>query len=148
MKWLTDTNILLRSVQAAHPMFADVSRAVNILFDRGDDLHVIGQNLIEFWAVYTRQVVENGLGLTFTETALELTKLKVTFTVLPDTADILPRWEELVFKHNVVGKQAHDTRLVAAMLVHGLTHLLTFNSGDFKRFTEITVVNPQNITEE
>ncbi len=43
------------------------------------------------------------------------------------------------------GKQAQDAHLVAAMLVHKVTHLLTFNDSDFKRFTEITVVNPQNI---
>ena len=54
----------------------------------------------------------------------------------------------LVVNHQVVGKQAHDTRLVAAMLAHGLTDLLTFDVRDFKRFTEITVVNPQDIEEE
>jgi predicted nucleic acid-binding protein len=46
----------------------------------------------------------------------------------------------------VAGKQAHDAHLVAAMLVHGVTHLLTFNTNDFKRFSEVMVVNPQNIT--
>jgi len=63
VKWLADTNLLLRSVQTAHPSYATVSRAVETLFDRGDDLYVIGQNVIEFWAVATRRVTENGLGL-------------------------------------------------------------------------------------
>lgn len=48
-RWLTDTNILLRSVQVMHPRYSDVSRAVDLLFDRGDDLCVTSQNLIEFW---------------------------------------------------------------------------------------------------
>ena len=126
-------------------MYIDVSRAVSMLFDRGDELHVIGQNLIEFWAVATRTINENGLGLTVTEAALELTKLKTTFTVLPDSADVLPLWEELVVRHQVRGKQAHDTRLVAAMNVHKLTHLLTFNTTDFKRFTGITVISPTDV---
>ncbi len=142
MRWLTDTNILLRSVQAAHPMYVDVSRAVSMLFDRGDELHVIGQNLIEFWAVATRAIIENGLGLTITEAALELEKLKTTFTVLPDSADVLPLWEELVIRHQVRGKQSHDARLVAAMKVYNLTHLLTYNTSDFKRYSEITIVDP------
>ena len=146
MKWLADTNILLRSVQAAHPMYGDVSRAVDILFDRGDDIHIIGQNLIEFWAVATRTIPENGLGFTITGAAAELTKLKATFTLLPDTADVLPLWEELVVRYQVRGKQSHDARLVAAMNAHNLTHLLTFDQSDFKRFSEITVVNPRNIT--
>ena len=29
---------------------------------------------------------------------------------------------------------------VAAMLVHGLTHILTFNTTDFRRYAEITLV--------
>ena len=45
-----------------------------------------------------------------------------------------------------MGKQAHDARLVAAMIAHRLTHLLTFNTDDFKRFSEITVVAPRSIS--
>ncbi len=146
MRWLTDTNILLRSVQAMHPTYSDVSRAVDLLFDRGDDLCVTSQNLIEFWAVASRPISENGLGLSLPETALELTKLKATFTLLPESTAVLPQWEKLVIKQKVIGKQVHDAHLVAAMLVHNLTHLLTFNDRDFKRFTEITVVNPQDVT--
>jgi predicted nucleic acid-binding protein len=71
---------------------------------------------------------------------------KNLFVVLPDEAGIFLQWEGLVIKYNVSGKQAHDTRLVAAMLVHGLTHLLTFNDRNFKRYDEIAVVNPQNVS--
>jgi predicted nucleic acid-binding protein len=46
----------------------------------------------------------------------------------------------------VSGRQVHDARLVAAMKVHNVTHLLTFNTDDFKRFSEIMVVNPLNVT--
>ena len=126
-------------------MYVDVSRAVSMLFDRGDELHVIGQNLIEFWAVATRAINENGLGLAITEAALELDKLKTTFTVLPDLADVLPLWEELVVQHQVRGKQSHDARLVAAMKVYNLIHLLTFNTTDFKRYLGITVVDPASV---
>ncbi len=70
---------------------------------------------------------------------------RANFVVLPDTADILPEWEQLVVEHEVLGKQVYDARLVAAMRVHKLTHLLTFNTADFKRFTNITAVNPQSI---
>jgi predicted nucleic acid-binding protein len=48
----------------------------------------------------------------------------------------------------VIGKQAHDARLVAAMKVHDLRHLLTFNDTDFKRFTEITVVNQRDVAQD
>lgn len=145
MKWLADTNILLRSVQTSHPVYGDVARAVDVLLARGDELCVIAQNLIEFWAVATRPIANNGLGLTLPRAIQELTKLKASFPVLPDTADILPEWEQLVVKHQVLGKQVYDARLVAAMSVHSLTHLLTFNTDDFKRFTVITAASPQAI---
>ena len=41
-----------------------------------------------------------------------------------------------------MGKPTHDARLVALMLEHGVTHLLTFNSGDFNRYQEIGVIDP------
>lgn len=126
-------------------MYGDVARAIFILKTRRDELYVVAQNLIEFWAVATRPLINNGLGLTLAQAEDELTKLKTIFSILPDTADILPKWEQLIVKHQVLGKQAHDARLVAAMEVHNLTHLLTFNDRDFTRFTEITLVNPRNI---
>ena len=62
--------------------------------------------------------------------------------LLDDIPAILPMWESLVTTHAVLGKNAHDARLVAAMLVHGVTHLLTFNDQDFRRFTAVTVLTP------
>ncbi len=44
------------------------------------------------------------------------------------------------------GKQTHDTRLVAAMIIHQIPYLLTFNTEDFKRFTEITAIDPRPIS--
>ena len=145
MRWLADTNILLRSAQTSHPMSSNVNDVVRVLLARGDELFIIAQNLIEFWAVATRPIANNGLGLTVAQAAQELTKLKVLFVILPDTASILPEWEQLVVAHQVLGKQVYDVRLVAAMIVHDVKHLLTFNTGDFKRFTTITAVNPQSI---
>lgn len=126
-------------------MYGDVARSLAVLATRGDELRVIAQNLIEFWAVATRSIADNGVGITAAQAVQELTKLKTLFGVLPDTADILPQWERLVVKHQVLGKQVHDTRLVVAMKVHGITHLLTFNIDDFKRYDEITVVNPSSV---
>lgn len=44
-----------------------------------------------------------------------------------------------------MGVNVHDARLVAAMLVHGLTDILTFNTKDFARYSEITAVHPTAI---
>ena len=145
MRWLVDTNILVRSVQVSHPTYDEVARAVSSLLTRQDELCVIAQNLIEFWSVATRPIANNGLELTIAQAAQELIKLKQSFYILPDTVDILSQWENLVVKHEVSGRQVYDARLVAAMSVHNLTHLLTFNIFDFKRFTDIIAVSPATI---
>lgn len=129
-------------------MYGDTASAVNILLAREDGLFVIAQNLIEFWAVATRPIANNGLGLTIARATQELTKFKALFAILPDTAEILPEWEQLVVKHQVLGKQVYDARLVAAMRVHNLTHLLTFNTADFKRFSFISAVMPQAVVND
>ena len=68
--------------------------------------------------------------------------------LLPDTDAIFKEWEQLVTQHQVQGKQVYDARLVASMIVHDLTHVLTFNTADFKRFTAITAVNPKAVLNE
>ena len=41
------------------------------------------------------------------------------------------------------GKQVHDANIVATMLAHGETRLLTFNTADFRRLVPlIEVVAP------
>ena len=146
MSYLVDTNVLLRSVQQTHPMQLDSSRSLNLLIHHGEVVSVIPQNLIEFWAVATRPTLNNGLGMSVEEATQHLAVFKITFDLFPDTDSIFKKWEQLVTQHQVLGKQVDDARLVAAMSVHNLTHLLTFNGGDFKRFTEITVVNPRDVT--
>ena len=138
-------NVLLRLIQKSSPLHADARRAVLTLRKQGEELCVIPQNLIEFWAVATRPVADNGLGLSIEQAARELRKLKRFFRLQPDTPTIFSEWENLVTQHQVSGKQAHDTRLVAAMNAHNLTRILTFNTADFKRFSGITAVDPASV---
>lgn len=112
---------------------------------RRDKLCLVPQNLIEYWAVATRPAEANGLDLRPDETAHEVRKFKTYFHFFNDGPDIFQEWERLVLKHQVIGKNVHDARLVAAMLEHGITHLLTFNGKDFKRFNEITVLDPYQV---
>jgi predicted nucleic acid-binding protein len=140
-----DTNVLLRSIDVGHAAQPIAQNAMIRLGRDGASLSIFSQNLIEFWAVATRPIANNELGLSIAQTGEELTKLKSLFTLLPDTADIHSEWERLAHQNEVIGKQAHDARLVAAMLVHSVTHLLTFNIADFKRYSEITVVSPSAV---
>ncbi len=126
-------------------MNPDAVNAINTLRVRGEQLHIVPQNLIEFWNVYTRPIERNGLGRTVTEAQTEINRWKTLFSLLLDTPAIYQEWERLVVVHAVIGVNVHDARLVAAMLVHGLTHILTFNINDFARYSEITAVHPRAI---
>ncbi|MCI0490746.1 MAG: type II toxin-antitoxin system VapC family toxin [Blastocatellia bacterium] len=145
MSYLIDTNVLLRLIQKSHPMHKDAADSIRNLMAAGEELCIVPQNLIEFWAVATRPANYNGLGLTIDEAEQELSKLKSIFILRLDIPIIFSEWEKLVKHHKVAGRQAHDARLVAAMLAHGISHLLTFNTDDFKRFAAITAVNPHDV---
>jgi predicted nucleic acid-binding protein len=132
-------------LQLRHPQFETAIRALEILPAQGRDLHIVPRNLIELWVVATRPVEQNGLGMTPTAAAVEVARLKSMFVLLPDTSAIYPVWERLVTLHRVSGKPAHDARLVAAMQVHGLTAVLTFDRSGFTRFPGIEVVHPSDV---
>jgi predicted nucleic acid-binding protein len=142
MSILLDTNILTRLAQHTHRLHATARDAVMALQGVGKTLFIVPQNLYEFWVVATRPVAANGLGLTAAEADAELTSFETLFPLLADTHALLPEWRRLVRAHGVLGKSGHDARLVAALLTHGLTHILTFNVADFARFPGITVLDP------
>ncbi len=103
------------------------------------------QNLIEFWAIATRPTSANGLGLDHAKASLEIKKFKRFFIFYDNESNIYAEWENLVTDYKTSGKNVHDARLVAAMITHKITHLLTFNTKDFKRYTEIIVIDPRSI---
>lgn len=67
------------------------------------------------------------------------------FLLFRDERTVLDRWEALVIQHGVCGKESHDTRLVAAMLRHGIEHLVSFNASDFRRYRDIQVLTPEQV---
>lgn len=97
--------------------------------------------IYEYWVVATRPVDKNGLGHLIGIAERPLAQFDAEFELLPDTADILSAWRQLVIDRRVLGKPAHDARLVAAMIRYSVTLLLTFNAPDFKRFSEIETLD-------
>ena len=145
MNYLVDTNILTRLAEPGHAMHQEALDAVKRLAGQGHILHIVPQNLYEFWVVCTRPIRVNGMGRTAAEAVAELDSLATLFPRLDETAAVYAAWRRLVATTAVEGKNAHDARLVAAMIVHGLTHLLTFNARDFRQYDAITVVTPAEV---
>ena len=146
MAYLLDTNILIRTISPNDPMHIETVAAIDILNASREQVVIAPQNLIELWNVCTRPAEKNGLGFTPERTKAEVDRLKRLFIFIPDTPAIFPEWERLVTTYEVKGTKVHDTRLVAFMLVHRLSQILTFNVKDFRRFSlEITPVSPKEI---
>jgi predicted nucleic acid-binding protein len=143
---LADTNILLRFISPSDPNHHLVRSAILSLLKNNEIICYTPQNLVELWNVCTRPTTaRGGFGLSAEQTDKRAQVIERNLMLLPDNAAIHRQWRQLVVKYRVSGVQVHDTRLVAAMLEHGVTKLLTFNTDDFKRFGEITVVHPSDV---
>ena len=142
MACLLDTNVAWRRIQPTDPRHGEIKSAIDRLITAGETVYITAQNLIEFRAIATRPESANGLGLTPSSASLKAREIEALFELLPETPAVYPQWCTLVDQYAVSGKQVHDTRLVAVMLVHGVTNILTLNGSDFRRFSEITVVEP------
>jgi predicted nucleic acid-binding protein len=143
MNVLADTNLLTRSVQPTSRHFGAATAAILELKRRGERLCAVPQIVYEFWAVCTRPPGENGLGMSVAAAEVEQSRVLSLFALLEDTPAIFSEWRRLVVAHDVKGKNSHDARIVAAMNVHGVSTILTFNGADFRRYPGITVLDPQ-----
>jgi len=140
MTHAVDTSMLVRQADMNSADRPLALQALTRLTGQGELLYTVPQNMIEFWVVATRPQAVNGLGLLTAEADAERRRLETLFPVLPDPPDLYLRWVSLVNQFGVSGKPAHDARIVAAMLAHGITHILTFNGSDFRRFAPLGIV--------
>lgn len=145
--YLADTNILLRLARRDDPDYSVVRAALQTLQRQGASFCYTAQNLVEFWNVATRPKDRNGFGLSVAEADNEAQLIEGELVFLPDNEQVHREWRRLVVVYGVLGVQVHDARLVAAMHVHGVTHLLTLNAQDFARYPDITVVHPQKVAQ-
>ena len=140
MIYLVDTNVLLRFSHRTDPQHPLTQDAVRHLQKNRHQLQTTSQNFAEFWNVSTRPLNRNGFGLTPMETDILLRRAERIFPLLPDDPAVYAEWRRLVVNYRVSGVQAHDARLTAAMISHGVTHILTFNTVDFARYAPEGIV--------
>jgi predicted nucleic acid-binding protein len=145
LRYLADTNILVRLVKRNDPEFSLVRGALRALLVQSARLCYMPQTMAEFWNVSTRPPERNGYGLTPLEADRRARRIERAFTFLPDGEAVYREWRHLVVAHAVSGVQVYDARLVAVMKVHAVTHFLTLNDRDFARYAGITVVHPSQI---
>lgn len=149
MLFLLDANILIYGSNPASPFFPDCRKATGIIAQNGDTSCIVPQSLYEFWSIATRPPNPlspmSGLGMTTDQANAEIVAIRKVFPLFNDSSQILPEWQKLVTQYGVSGRDSHDARYVAAMNVHGITHIVTVNKKDFVRFSHITVLLPSEV---
>jgi predicted nucleic acid-binding protein len=141
---LVDTNVL---GQLCHlnDLLRPVSRsAIQLLRRRGTEMVIVPQTLYEFWVVATRPASANGLEMPFDRARRWFEYSRHMFPLLEETPEVLDRWYHLMQTSPTHGRRAHDARLAAAMLVHGIYEILTFNVKDFVDYP-VKIVDPATL---
>jgi predicted nucleic acid-binding protein len=142
-RYLLDTNVVMRFCNASDIQHRLATDAISRLLAQEDECLLTAQVLVEFWVVATRPTDVNGLAWTVEQARSTIDQLLDRFRLLEETSQIFPTWLNLVTNSRVIGKRTHDVRILATMLSHGITHLLTFNPSDFIITSSITVIHPQ-----
>ena len=142
---LGDTNLILRWAGPNSPERIAALAARRLLRARGEQLVFCPQVVMEFWCSATRPLGANGLGYDPLRVDYLLNQIGSAFSIVPDIPAIYPIWRRLVSDHHVCGRQVYDARLAAFMLAHGIKEILTFNTGDFRRYPGVTAIDPRDL---
>jgi predicted nucleic acid-binding protein len=148
MGWLLDTCVLVRLADQHSREHRVADAALERLLARNELLFISAQVLAEFWAVATRPEAVNGLGWSIATASEAIIGLREQFPLLAETADTVDCWFELVNRCQVAGKRAHDARLAALLLAHGVQQVLTFNTADFPGIWGVDAVHPDELLRE
>ncbi len=143
--YLVDSNILLRWVKPGHIDYSLVVYAIDAILRRGDVLCYTSQNVGEFWNTCTRPLDRNGYGLSPQDADRRAKFFEEKLRLFPDSLAIHAEWRCFLVKYGVSGVQVHDARLAAAMRVHGIKRILTFNDRDFARYPDIEAIHPRAV---
>ena len=146
MEILVDTGVLLRAFDKSSLDQRSILRAFRLLRLQGHSLVTTHQNIAEFWNVATRPSgARGGFGLTPDEVDRRVVAIEKLSKLLPFNQLCYGVWRQLLATHNIVGVSVHDAILVATMNSYGITHLITLNSADFKRYAGLVVWKPTDV---
>ena len=131
-----DTNVLIYASRPKAVEHASSQAVLSRMRQEGSPLWLSQQVLREYLAASTRPQ-PSGPALPMAAAIADARRFRATFNVAEDRPDVLDRLLQLLAAHPGGGKQVHDANLVATMIAHGVTRLLTYNHIDFRRFSTL-----------
>jgi predicted nucleic acid-binding protein len=131
---LIDTNILIYAIDADSRFH---NSALELLLDPTLNLFTTSKNLSEFLVVLTRN---KEIELSTTECFELLNSLLTDIIILYPNHTTFKIFQDLIRKYNPRGLWIHDVEIASIGLAYGISTIATKNISDFKRITEIKVI--------
>jgi predicted nucleic acid-binding protein len=129
-----DTNILIYAKTALSPLHATALGKLQGLVAAGHPLWVSRQTFREYLAVMSRPGILTA-PVSMSALVADIRSFESQFLIAEDGPLVTTQLLALLGLVVCQGKQIHDANIVATMLVHGVTALLTHNVSDFSRFS-------------
>ncbi len=135
-----DTNILVYANLTLSPFHTQATERLQAMEEQGTELW-IRQILKEYLAAMTRRNDLTG-EIPIASLAADVRYFANRFRLAEDTPEVTERLLNLMQEIAIGGKQVHDANIIATMLVYHIPQLLTHNTGDFLRFSQMIAVLP------
>ena len=130
-----DTNVLVYSRIPGAPGHHAARASLERAFGATEPLRISRQVIREYLAVVTR-AQPWPVNISRGDALDDVSRLTAAFEVLEESPVVTERLVMLCREVPVGGQQIHDANIVATMLAHGETRLLTFNDADFRRYLD------------
>jgi len=136
-----DTNVLIYASIPESPLHDVALSAIQTVEQAGRNIWISRQVLREYLATLTRPQAF-GDPIPVELVIQEVRQFQTRFQVAEDNPQVTERLLALMAEVAIGGRQVHDANIVATMQVYGVNELLTHNTVDFNRFSEVITVLP------
>jgi predicted nucleic acid-binding protein len=133
---MLDTNVLLAATDEGRQTHRAALEVIGKWPGKGTTLYISGQILREYLAVATRPIEQNGLGMRPADAVSNVRALRDRATLLAENVPVADRLLALMRDVASRGKQVHDANVVATMLAHSVSTVVTANATDFTRYAQ------------
>lgn len=134
---LVDSNILVYAINKSSPKH---KLAQQFLIKNKDKLSIAHQNILETLRVLTHPKYPNPME---TDKALEaVLRIAEALNIIYPQFETMHLNFELIKKYKLKSDEVFDGYIVATMLTNGINKIATDNEKDFKRISEVKVINP------
>ena len=131
-----DTNIIVFASDSKSLWHQSSKEAINKLLNEKFRLFISPQILREYISVASRSM-EAEKPAPWDKILKNYEDFQKDFILIGEGQNTVNELGKLLLKIPSFGKQVHDANIVATMLAHGISNLLTHNKIDFSRYSQL-----------